>query len=238
MMRIGQSETWQLKIPKMLIALLPLLTMIGLKFGEKLYLDREYIKGTVSTSYTWHGIFMSLSPSSYFREKYGADGSDASAFLLGEKYYRENEPDKLEETYWLDKAGGQINRLNWRLHEEGCRQMVQKIILENKFEFLRLTFATKAEIYVRFLLQNTWLTIVPLVLVVGGVLKFSHIQLGDWASREALIIPLTLFFGSWFTPLIGKALSHAVADGLLIFWILSAQGIFQALIFAKRIRAF
>jgi len=208
--------------------------MLGLKFGEKMYLDQEYISGTVSTSYTWHGIFMSLSPSGFFRKQYGADGSDASAFLLGEKYYRENEPDKLEETYWLDPEGRQINRLNWRLHEEGCRQMVQKIILENKFEFIRLTLLTKTNMYAQFLIQNTWPFIIPLVVIVGSGLSIAPIPSQAWVSRQALAISLTLFLASWFTPLIGKTLSHAVADGLLTFWILSTMAITQAANLVKR----
>jgi len=38
-----------------------------------------------------------------------------------------------------------------------------------------------------------------------------------------------LFCGSWFTPLIGKTLWHAVTDGLLSFWILFATGLMIAI---------
>jgi hypothetical protein len=217
------------KLSKLCLALFPLLFMVGLKYGERFYLDREYISGTTSTSYTWHGIFLSLSPSKYFSEKYGADGSDASGFLSVEKYYRENDPEKLKETFWIDKDGRQINRLNWRLYEEGCGEIVQKIILDNKYEFLKLTFLDKTRLYFRHLINNTLPFVIPMILVIAAVFIFVGIPFLKCHKTNIFLIPFLLFCGSWFTPLIGKTLWHAVTDGLLSFWILFATGLMIAI---------
>jgi len=203
--------------------------MLGFKFGEKLYLDREYISGTTSTSYTWHGLFLSLSPSKYFNEKYGADGSDASAFLLGERYYRENKPEQLTEAYWLDENGRQVNRINWRLHEEGCQKMVQKIILENKYEFLKLTFFDKTRMYFRHLINTTRLFVIPMILVTVTLFIFIGGPFLKCHKTNIFLIPLLLFCGSWFTPIVGKTLWHVVTDGLLSFWILLTFGLMMAM---------
>ena len=224
-----RSSNSGLKLSKICLALFPILVMVGFKFSEKFYLDREYISGTTSTSYTWHGIFLSLSPSKYFHEKYGADGSDASSFLLGERYYRENKPEQLTEAYWLDKDGRQINRLNWRLHEEGCQKMVQKIILENKYEFLKLTLLTKTGIYLRFLIENTAPFAIPLIAIIIGLFVSFKIPLESCEKIRTLLIPFALFCVSWFTPLIGKTVRHAVTDGILSFWILLTFGSMMAM---------
>ena len=224
-----RSSNSGLKLSKICLAIFPILVMVGFKFSEKFYLDREYISGTTCTSYTWHGLFMSLSPSKYFHEKYGADGSDASSFLLGERYYRENKPQQLTEAYWLDKDGRQINRLNWRLHEEGCQKMVQKIILENKYEFLKLTLLTKTGIYLRFLIENTAPFVMPLIAIIIGLFVSFKIPLESCEKIRTLLIPFALFCASWFTPMIGKTLAHAVTDGLLSFWILVSFGLMIAI---------
>ncbi len=225
------------KLSKIFLALFPLLVILGLKSGERLYLDREYISGTTSTSYTWHGIFLSLSPSKYFSEKYGADGSDASGFLSVEKYYRANDPEKLKETFWIDKDGRQINRLNWRLYEEGCGEMVQKIILDNKYEFLKLTFLDKTRLYFSHLINNTLPFVIPMVLIMAAVFIFVGIPFLKCDKTNIFLIPFLLFCGSWFTPLIGKTLWHAVTDGLLSFWILFSTGLMIAITSLSEARA-
>lgn len=225
----ARSGSWGFKLSKICLALFPIIVMLGFKFGEKFYLDREYISGTTSTSYTWHGLFMSLSPSKYFNEKYGADGSDASAFLLGERYYRENKPEQLTEAYWLDENGRQVNRINWRLHEEGCQKMVQKIILENKYEFLKLTFFDKTSLYLRHIINSTVPFVIPLILVVGSILLYLGLPVLKCGETNILAIPFLLFCGSWFTPIVGKTLWHVVTDGLLSFWILLTFGLMMAM---------
>lgn len=225
----ARSGSWGFKLSKICLALFPTIVMLGFKFGEKFYLDREYISGTTCTSYTWHGLFMSLSPSKYFYEKYGADGSDASSFTLGERYYRENKPEQLLEVYWHDKDGRQINRLNWRLHEEGCGKMVQKIIAENKYEFLKLTLFTKTRMYLGFLILKTVPFIVPLLIIMLGLFVLFRIPFQAYERIKTLMIPFMLFCGSWFIPLVGKTLGHAVTDGLLSFWILFIFGLMMAM---------
>ena len=107
--------------------------------------------------------------------------------------------------------------------------MVQKIILENKYEFLKLTLLTKTGIYLRFLIENTAPFVMPLIAIIIGLFISFKIPLESCEKIRTLLIPFALFCASWFTPMIGKTLAHAVIDGLLSFWILVSFGLMIAI---------
>ncbi len=105
----------------------------------------------------------------------------------------------------------------------------QKIILENKYEFLKLTFFDKTSLYLRHIINSTVSFVIPLILVVGSILLYFGLPVSKCGETNILAIPFLLFCASWFTPIIGKTLWHLVADGLLSFRPLLTFGLMMAM---------